>query len=226
MQISAEQYRKLSALGPEPTEDQIILALLGKSKSKMTLKEIRHLDLSKWQMPEPTLFPNVVTHEGILYGKQDMQTMTFGLYIDLLEQAKDLQTNLIYLMCMLWRPITHVTMWQRVKAWFAMKGMLTKSSTLRRWGMKVLAGITYSIEDYDPVACMKRETTFQTLPGTFAAYTTTFFLITSEQLVQGSLRSLRDLVKAEHKALQESLKRISEAGDGFPTSGPSQGNGR
>lgn len=222
MQVNAEQYRRLSGLGEEPTEDQIIFALLGKPKTKMTLKEIKELDLSKFEMPEVAAFPNLVFHNGKLYGRQDMQGMTFGLYIDLLEQAKDIQTNLILLMTMLWRPITKIDYWSRTKAYFASKALLSKSNRLRVWGLKLLASVKYEIEDYDTMTCMRREEEFKTMPGSLAAYTTTFFLITSEVLVVDSLKSLRDKMVIQQQALEESLKRISQDGDGSPISGSLQ----
>jgi hypothetical protein len=226
MEVNAEQYRKLSGLGQEPTEEQIILALLGKPKGKLTLKEIDELDFTKFQMPEVAAFPNLIFHNGKLYGKQDLQDMTFGLYVDLVEQAKDIQTNMILLMAMLWRPVTKIGYWSRIKAYFAAKTLLSKSNKAKQWGVKLLASVKYQIEDYDTLACMKREDEFRTMPGSIAAYTTTFFLITSQVLVAGSLRSLKSQLETVQSELTESLKKISQDGDGTPTSGSLQEKGQ
>lgn len=222
MEVNAEQYRRLLGLGETPTEDEIIFALLGKSKNKLTLKEIKELDLTKFQMPEVAVFPNLILHNGILYGKQDLQEMTFGLYIDLIHHAKDLQANLILLMTMLWRPITKADFWSRTKAYFASRALLSKSNLMRKWGAKALASVKYTIEDYDTMTCVKREEEFKTMPGSFAAYTTTFFLITSEVLILDSLKSLRDKMITQQETLEGSLRKIFPDGDGSPISGALQ----
>jgi hypothetical protein len=82
--------------------------------------------------------------------------------------------------------------------------------------------VKYEIEDYDTMTCMRREEEFKTMPGSLAAYTTNFFLITSEVLVLDSLKSLRDKMIVQQQVLEESLKRISQDGDGFPISGSLQ----
>lgn len=217
--INAEQYRLLSKLGDEPKEDDVIRILFGKSKNQMTLSEINKLDFSKFKMPEATLFPNLIKHKGVLYGKQDLQEMTFGFYVDLLEQAKNIDDNLIALMTLLWRPITKVSYWNRTKAFIAHKLLTTSVQVFRKWGLKLLANVKYEIEDYDPLKCSLREKDFQTMDGSIAAYTINFFLLTSQRLVIDSLRSLKEDLKKKGEALQESLKRISADGAGSPTSG-------
>ena len=218
-EITAEQYRQLSALTGEPTQEDLIRILYGKPKGKMTLKEVDELDFSDFKMPEVSVLPNIVLHEGVLYGKQDMSNLTFGLYIDLVEQAKDIQQNMILLMTMLWRPITKISYWNRTKAYLASRMLSSKWIKMRPRGLRLLASVNYEIKDYDVMDCFGREDLFKTLPGSLAAYTTTFFLTTSQVLVVDSLRSLKSNLEEQKKHLQESLRKISQDGDGSHMSG-------
>lgn len=220
-EITAEQYRQLSALTGEPTQEDLIRILYGKPKGKMTLKEVDELDFSDFKMPEISVLPNIVLHEGVLYGKQDMSNLTFGLYIDLVEQAKDIQQNMILLMTMLWRPITRISYWNRTKAYLASKMLSSKWIKMRPRGLRLLASVNYEIRDYEVMDCFGREDLFKTLPGSLAAYTTTFFLTTSQVLVVDSLRSLKNNLEEQKKHLQESLRKISQDGDGSHMSGSS-----
>ena len=217
--ITAEQYRLLSGLGEEPKEEDLIRILFGKPKSKMTIKEIKELDFTGFKMPEPEISPNLLLHNGVLYGRQNMSELTFGLYIDLVERAKDIQENLILIMTMLWRPVTKITYWNRTKAYVASKMLQSKWGKLRTKGLKLLNKVQYTIEDYDVMTCYNREDDFKTMDGSVAAYTTTFFLTTSQVLTIDSLRSLKKDLEEKAQVLQESLKKISADGDGSPTSG-------
>ena len=220
-EITAEQYRQLSALTGEPTQEDLIRILYGKPKGKMTLKEVDELDFSDFKMPEVSVLPNIVLHEGVLYGKQDMSNLTFGLYIDLVEQAKDIQQNMILLMTMLWRPITKISYWNRAKAYIASRMLTSKWIKMRPRGLRLLASVNYEIKDYDVMDCFGREDLFKTLPGSLAAYTTTFFLTTSQVLVVDSLRSLKNNLEEQKTHLQESLRKISQDGVGSHMSGSS-----
>ena len=220
-EITAEQYRQLSALTGEPTQEDLIRILYGKPKGKMTLKEVDELDFSDFKMPEISVLPNIVLHEGVLYGKQDMSNLTFGLYIDLVEQAKDIQQNMILLMTMLWRPITKISYWNRTKAYLASRMLSSKWIKMMPRGLRLLASVNYEIKDYDVMDCFGREDLFKTLPGSLAAYTTTFFLTTSQVLVLDSLRSLKSNLEEQKKHLQESLRKISQDGVGSRMSGSS-----
>jgi hypothetical protein len=222
MELTAEQYRRLMGLGESPKEEDLIFALYGKPKGKMTLKEIDALDFSEFKMPEGPINPDFFVHEGVLYGRQNMTELTFGLYVDLMEQAKDINKNLIALISMLWRPVTKISFWNRTKAYIASKLLLSKWGRMRVWGFKMLADVNYTIEDYDPMVCTKREKSLESAPGSVAAYTTNFFLTTSEVLLLNSLRSLKDQLENQQKDLVESLQKISAGGDGSPTSGPLQ----
>jgi hypothetical protein len=224
-EITAEQYRLLSALEGQPTEEQLIKIFFGKSKGNMTLKEIQALDFSGFKMPTPDVYTDLILHDGVLYGKQDMQELTFGLYIDLVDQAKNIQENLILIMAMLWRPVSKITYWNRTKAYIAHKLLNTKSLKLRATGLKIMAKVKYEIIPYDVMECTRREDKFKSLPGSVAAYATTFFLITSQQLALNSLRSLKDNLENQRQALVESLQKISQDGAGTPTSGSLQEKG-
>ena len=225
-EISAEQYRQLSALGEQPTQEELIRVLYGKPKSKMTLKEVKELDFTDFKMPEAEGLTNIVLHNGVLYGKQDMSNLTFGLYIDLVEQAKNIQENMILIMTMLWRPITKISYWNRTKAYIASRMLTSKWSKMRLRGLSLLASVKYEIKDYEVMDCFNREDEFKTLPGSLAAYTTTFFLTTSQVLVLDSLRSLKSNLEEQKTHLQESLRKISQDGDGSPTSGSSPEKGQ
>jgi len=221
-EITAEQYRLLSGIEGEPTEEQLIKILFGKPKGQMTLKEIQSLDFSGFKMPQPDIYTDLILHDGVLYGKQNMQELTFGLYIDLLDQAKNIQENMILIMAMLWRPVTKISYWNRTKAFVASKLLNTKSLKLRATGLKILSKVKYEILPYDVLECTRREDKFKSLPGSVAAYTTNFFLLTSNRLTVDSLRSLRKQLEMAQLELTESLRKTSQDGAGIPISGSLQ----
>lgn len=225
-EITAEQYRQLTELQDGPTTEDLIRILYGKSKNKMTLQEVREVDFSNFEIPKTEIYPNIIEHNGVLYGKQDLGKMTFGLYIDLIEQAKDIQKNLILIMTMLWRPVTKISYWNRAKAYLASKMLTSRWSRTRLRGLRLLAGVKYEVKDYDVMDCFGREDEFKNLPGSLAAYTTTFFLTTSQVLTVDSLRSLKKNLEDQRTLLQESLQKTSQDGVGIPTSGSSQEKGQ
>jgi hypothetical protein len=104
--------------------------------------------------------------------------------------------------------------------------MLKKQGKLRQWGFRLLTGIQYEIEDYDPVKCMKREEDFQTMPGAVAAFTSSFFLLISQMLWIDSLKSLKENLETLKSQLSNkvSSEKISAVGDFILTSGFFPGN--
>jgi hypothetical protein len=223
-EITAEQYRLMSIYGEDITEDKLIKILFNKEKGQMTLKEIDGLDFDTFKMPESTLIPNLLMHNGIMYGKQDMEKMTFGFYADLLEQSKDIQKNLILIMTMLWRPIAKISYWNRLKAHTASRLLKSKFKKAQVVGFKLLSAVEYEIIPYDVMETLKRTDNFETVPGSYAVYTTNFFLLTSNRLMADSLRSLKLQLETAQLELTESLRKISQDGDGTLTSGFFQEN--
>jgi hypothetical protein len=225
-EITAEQYRLMSIYGEDITEDKLIKILFNKEKGKMTMKEIDDLDFTNFKMPESTLIPNLLMHKGVMYGKQDMEKMTFGFYADLLEQSKDIQKNLILIMTMLWRPVAKISYWNRLKAHTASKLLKSKFKKAQVAGFKLLSAVEYEIIPYDVMETLKRTENFETVPGSYAVYTTNFFLLTSNRLMVDSLRSLKRQLETAQLELTESLRKISQDGAGTPTSGSLQGKGQ
>lgn len=224
--ITAEQYRKLISHGENLTEDHLYEILLGKSKLKLTMKEIEDISFDDFKMPVNAVWCDLIYHEGILYGRKLPDEFTFGEYLDLTEMAKNLELNLISLLTLLWRPVTKISYWNRTKAYLAYKFLVSKWPKSRKLGFKILSGIEYEIEEYDAIKCIKREDTFKSLPAEVASYTTTFFLITSQQLLIGSLRSLQENLDQTLSQLSSrvSSEKISADGDSTPTSGSLQEN--
>jgi hypothetical protein len=223
-EITAEQYRLMSIYGEDITEDKLIKILFNKEKGQMTMKEIDDLDFTNFKMPESTLIPNLLMHKGVMYGKQDMEKMTFGFYADLLEQSKDIQKNLILIMTMLWRPVAKISYWNRLKAHTASKLLKSKFKKAQVAGFKLLSAVEYEIIPYDVMETLKRTENFETVPGSYAVYTTNFFLLTSNRLMVDSLRSLKRQLETAQLELTESLRKISQDGDGTLTSGFLQEN--
>lgn len=220
-EITAEQYSKIIAHGENLTEEHLFVILVGKPKSKLTVKEIGDIDFSDFIMPKDVIWCDLVYHKGVLYGRKQPDEFTFGEYLDLLEQAKDLSANLVSIMTILWRPVTKISFWNRTKAYLAYKFLISKFQATRKIGFKLLANVQYEIEDYDPIRSIRREEDFKTLPGSIAAYTSTFFLITSQQLLIGSLKSLKENLDQTISQLNSrvSSEKISADGDSTPTSG-------
>lgn len=218
-EITAEQYRLMSIYGEDITEDKLIKILFNKEKGKMTMQEIDQLSFENFKMPEATLIPNLLKHKGVIYGKQDMEKMTFGFYADLLEQSKDIQQNLIRIMTMLWRPVAKISYWNRMKAHTASKMLKSRFKKVQVAGFKLLSSLEYEIIPYDVMETLKRMEDFETVSGSYAVYTTNFFLLTSNRLTVDSLRSLRRQLETVQLELTESLKKISPDGDGILTSG-------
>jgi hypothetical protein len=104
--------------------------------------------------------------------------------------------------------------------------MLQKQGKLRQWGFRLLTGIEYEIEDYDAIKCIRREEDFQTMPGTVAAYTSSFFLLISQLLWIDSLKSLKENLETLKSQLNNkvSSEKISAVGDFIHTSGFLPGN--
>ena len=218
-EITAEQYRKLSVYWEDITEDILIRILLGKEKGEMTLKEIDEIDFTGFKMPTANLIPDLVYHDGVLYGKQNMEELTFGLYIDLMAQLEDIQKNLIKIMTMLWRPVAKISYANRVKAYLISKMLQSKSERLKTYAFRMLANLKFKIQDYDVVESFDRVKSFETLPASYAVYTTTFFLLTSNRLAEHSLKSLKEHLQTTQLELTESLKSLFQDGDGIPTFG-------
>ena len=137
---------------------------------------------------------------------------------------KDIQQNLILIMAMLWRPVAKISYWNRIKAHTASKMLKSKFKKAQVAGFKLLSAVKYEIIPYNVMETLKRTGTFETVPGSYAVYTTNFFLLTSNRLMADSLRSLKRQLETAQLELTESLRKISQDGDGILTSGFLQEN--
>jgi len=208
--VTAEQYRKIISKGEDLREEDLYEIFLGKTKNSMTLKEINEISFVNFKLPEEIIWCDLVVHNKVLYGRRHPADFTFGEYLDLVEFAKDIPTNLINIMTILWRPVTKISFYNRTKAYLSYKFLISKFKWARVLGFKLLANVKYEIEDYNSLQSMKREDEFQTLPAEIAVYTTTFFLITSQQLLIDSLKSLKGEMDqiASHLTSREFLEKI------------------
>ena len=196
--LTAEQYRLLLALGPEPQTSEIISILEGVAPSDLKVK-----DVEKWStvsfddlIPQQEVpFVKTFVLDGVLYGQADMSELTMGEFTDLMEMGKDLQTNLISIMTILWRPVSDITSWNRAKIRFALA--LLKKSTKRRTSLalKVLDTVKYEITPYNAMESDLRYKRFKSAPSEIAHFTTLFIVAFLQTLSIDSLNSTLEMMK-------------------------------
>lgn len=203
--ITAEQYRTLIALGPEPQTLAVIAILEGVEQNGLKVSSI-----DKWRdFPFETLIPSeeanwalLFRHEGVLYGMRKMEDLTLGELIDIMEWGKDIHTNLISLMTLLWRPVSYIPLKSRLKARWAEQLIKIGKPWSLKMGIEIMNDLYYEIEDYIPSVADGRYKTYKGFPGHVAHYCTTFMYTFSRIYAT-------DLLLSTTKMMMESLKKVN-----------------
>jgi len=228
--LNIAQYQRLLTLGDKAKPEDLIWALTGKNKNEIPIKDLKSLSVGKLEPKGDPAQLRLVHHNGIVYGMQDMSTLSFGLFADIMELGKDLNKHLPDMVSYMYRPVTKISFWSTVK--LRIIGQIgTKLKT--KWGIalmyKWLTNMKYEIEEYDPAKCDARIKDIKEMPASIGHNVATFFLILSRQLQIDGLKSLRDQAKTMKEILatigkEGLLEQISPAGDGTQSSGDSQEN--
>jgi hypothetical protein len=197
--INAGQLQKLIQLGDATTDEDLIRICLGKSKRDMNAEELESIILGDLIPPANPMLPLFFYHEGQLYGRLVPNEMTFGEYIDLMEFGKSPAENLLECMALVFRPVK-LNLINRIKLWATMKLFAVNTPKAAATAIKLQDTITYKIEKYDAGTCIKRSTKFETLPSYLAQWTLSFFFLTSQVLLTGSLSSFLEDLNNKTKA--------------------------
>ena len=186
--MTAGQFQKLIQLGDETTDEDLIRICLGKNKRDMTAEELEDITLGELIPPPNPLLPLFFHHEGQLYGRLDPTKLTFGEYIDFMEFGKSPAENLLECMALVFRPVK-LNAINRVKLWATLKLFAVNTPKSIATATKLQDTIVYKIEKYDAGISLMRSTKFEALPSYLAQWTLSFFFLTSQVLLTGSLNS-------------------------------------
>jgi hypothetical protein len=204
--LTVGQYQRLIRLKENPKAHEVIEALTGKSKNQLTVKELESVKFGNLNPPETVDLANIVVHDGVPYGRVNMENLTYGEFVDLLEYGKDLNKHLVDVVALMWRPITEMD-WKN--EWRIKWGnMLLKRGSVKR-AMKQFASIQYELEPYDPVKCDLRHKVIQEFPANTAHWAVTFFLNFSKQLKIDSHKSLIQFLETSQKEMKKVIKEIT-----------------
>lgn len=223
--LTISQYQRLLQMPEEPTNVDVVQALTGKPRNKLTIREIKNIQVQDLTpKTDPSRLPLFV-HKGVLYGMQKTSNIPFGLFVDLLDLSSDVPKFLPELTSYLYRPVVKINFWNTVKLRVITRvAPRVKSVKQLRWLYTKLLNVQYEIEEYDPILCETRVNDIKEWPATIGHHTSAFFLILSKVLqidsLNSSKRKLREMMKTinQHgvKALQS---MISQDGDGTPLFG-------
>jgi hypothetical protein len=204
--LNVGQYQRLISLEENQDPIKVVEALTGKTKSQLTVKEIEAIKIGDMKPPEIVGLDKFFIIDGVAFGRVNMENLSYGEFVDLLEYAKDLNKNLIEVVSLMFRPITKFDTKGLVKT--KMADFYIKKNKSKR-ALKILDGIEYEIEVYDPLKCDLRHNVVKRLPAAAAHWCITFFLNFLKQHEIDSLKfSEREKLKFL-KQMQEKLKEIT-----------------
>jgi hypothetical protein len=204
--LSVGQYQKLLQLGDDPKPIEVVEILTGKKRSELTVKETEEIQIGNITPPEAIAVDRFFFIDGVAYGRVDMETLSYGEFVDLLDYAKDMHKNLVDVVALMYRPITQ---FKGMASWkIKMANELIKRGAERR-GLKVLESVDYEIELYDPVKCDLRHKQIKQLPASAAHWCVTFFLNFSQQLLNDSRKSLVHWMETAKEEIKEKIKMIT-----------------
>ena len=204
--LTVGQYQRLIRLKENPKAHEVIEALTGKTKNQLTVKELESVKFGNLNPPENVDIANLVVHDGVAYGRVNMENLTYGEFVDLLEYGKDLNKHLVDVVALMWRPITKMD-WKN--EWKIKWGnALLKRGSVKR-ALKQFASIQYELEPYDPVKCDLRHKAIMEFPANTAHWAVTFFLNFSKQLKIDSHKSLIQFLETSQKEMAKTIKEIT-----------------
>lgn len=204
--LTVGQYQKLLKLGQEPKAADVIQILTGKTRSQLTLAEINSVEIGNLNPPETVEMTDIIYHDGVYYGRVNMNTLSFGEFVDLLDYGKNIQDNLLEIVALMWRPIESFPLKDRFK--IRMSGFLMKRKKWKK-GLQLLTQLNYKLEEYDTLKCDMRHKTIKAFPAATAHWAVSFFLNLYQTLKQDSLKSLmlqqQEMQKVLMKTLQQTI---------------------
>jgi len=197
--MTAGQFQKLIQLGEETTDEDLIKICLGKNKRDMTVEELEDITLGELVPPASPMLPLFFKFEGQLYGRLNPEKMTFGEYIDFMEFGKNPAENLLECMALVFRPVK-LNLINRIKLWATLKLFEVNTQKSVSTALKLQDTITYTIEKYDAITSLRKSNKFTALPAYLGQWTLSFFFLTSQVLLSGSLNSFLESLKPQTKA--------------------------
>lgn len=209
--LTVEQYSRMVSLGEEPKSEDVLWALTGKNKNDLKLSEIKSTHIGDLTPRLDPFFTKFFVHDGVLYGFQNMDELSFGLFADLTEMGKDIQNNLATMVSYLYRPITKINRWNRFKL-LVMELIAKRAKTpwILKQVYKLVDSIKYELEEYDPIKCDLRYKAIKKAPASAAHNVASFFLILSRELQKDSLKSMETLMRETVKTMRTQATLIRD----------------
>jgi len=209
--INAEQYSRLITLGEEPTAEDLVWAMTGKTKNQMTVKDVKSFSLGDLTPRLDAITSKTFTVNGTTYAMQDITDLPFGLFVDLAKEGEDLKANLLSVMSYLYRPVINVSRWDRIKLMLIISlAPRVKGKWLLKKLLRLLQSINFQIEDYDPVRCDLRIKDMKQAPASAAHHITTFFLTLSKELQKTTHKSLLQMLTSLKEEMENEIISIKE----------------
>lgn len=202
--INTKQYHEILKYGEDIKPEQLISALTGKDTMDLTLEEIDELNIGDLSPRFNPLTAKVFVMDGVLYGIQPLDKMSFGLFADLLDLGKDFKKFLPVIMAYLYRPVLRIPWLHRKKLEFISKyARYFNNKYFVKWMEDTMINLKYDIEKYDPTICEERMKIFEKAPATCAHFAIDFFLELSQKPQSSSQRFL---TKKEIKEIKKTVK--------------------
>lgn len=205
--LTADQYHRLLQMGDSQEPIDLVIALTGKSKNEVGIHEVNTMTFGDLTPKEDPTTAKVFVIDGVLYGMQDINDMSFGLFQDIMDLGKDIHKYLPVIMAYMYRPVIKMSWWSTMKL-----GLIAKwaPKLSNRWGFKWMAktmvNLKYKIEKYDPTECDKRVDLLGNAPASTSHHLVTFFLIFSQQLQKNSRTSLLEKLQLMKEMVTKQLE--------------------
>lgn len=199
--LTVKQYQQLLQEGEDLKPDRLVEILTGKSKLQMTVAEFENVRIGNIQPPDDLGWNKIILHNGVYYGRVDMDTLSYGEFVDLMDYGKDPAKNLVEIVALIYRPITEFPTKSKLQIRLAQYLSQTASMGNRyKWIYNLVEKARFSVEQYDPIKCDLRHKEIKAFPAHAAHYCLTFFLTYYQLSVADSLKSSVDKMKAAIKA--------------------------
>jgi len=209
--INSEQYCRLITLGEDPKAEDLVWAMTGKTKNQMTVKDLKKFKLGNLTPELDPVTLKTFTTNGTTYAMQDMSDLPFGLFVDLAKEGEDLKSNLLTVMSYLYRPVTGLTKWNRLKLMLVITlAPRVKGKWLLKIIYKLLNSVHFQIEEYDPLKCDLRIKDMKQAPASAAHNVASFFLILSKELQQTTRKSLIKMMVEMQNQMTQNLTSIKD----------------
>jgi len=202
--INTQQYFNLLKIGESKKPEDVIWALTGKTREELTLNDIESFQVGSLEPHLEISESKLFIANGVLYGLQDLDNMSFGLFQDIMSLGKDIKETLPTMMSYMYRPVTKISFWNLTKLRIiGMVGNKIRGARMAKWLNKKLYNIKYDIELYNPLKCEDRIDEVCLAKSYTGHFLVTFFLILSQELQKHSLNSLNQNLQMMKKELKK-----------------------